>query len=84
MIPARNSAREDKTYTESPQAALNDYLENLHFLPPIPGLGDVNVQTVDLAVNEAVLGKASPADALSKAADNATQLMQDNRAKFEG
>jgi len=82
MIPARNSAREDSVYTESPQAALNDYLENLHFLPPIPGLGDVNVETVDLAVNEAVLGQASPSEALSKAADNATQIMQDNQEKF--
>ena len=84
MIPARNSAREDKAYTDSPQAALDDYLENLHFLPPVPGLGDVTTQTIEVAVNEAVLGQASPSDALSKGAENATQLMEDNQAKFGG
>ncbi|MDQ3525579.1 MAG: ABC transporter substrate-binding protein, partial [Chloroflexota bacterium] len=71
MIPARNSAREEKTFSESPQAALTDFLDNLHFLPPIPGLGDVTVQTIEVAVNEAILGKTSPEDALSQAQSNA-------------
>ncbi len=82
MIPARNSAREQKAFTDSPQAALNDYLDNLHFLPPIPGLGDVTVQTMEVAVNAAMLGKSSPEDALSEAQDNATQLMRENQEKF--
>ncbi len=84
MIPARNSAREDAAFTESPQAVLNDYLENLHFLPAVPGLGDITPQTVEVAVNEAVLGKASPEEALGKAQENATKLMQDNLEKFGG
>ena len=84
MIPARNSAREDSAYTDSPQAVLNDYLENLHFLPAVPGLGDVQPQTLEVAVNEAILGKATPAATLSKNQDNASELMKDNQAKFGG
>ncbi len=84
MIPARNSAREEAAFTDSPQAALSDYLENLQFLPPIPGLGDVTVQTIEVAVNAAILGKSSPEDALSEAQENATEMMKDNQAKFGG
>jgi multiple sugar transport system substrate-binding protein len=82
MIPARNSAREESAYTSSMQYVLNDYLPNVHFLPPVPGLGDVQPQTLEVAVNEAVLQKTSPEAALSKSADNATKLMQENQQKF--
>jgi multiple sugar transport system substrate-binding protein len=54
----------------------------VHFLPPVPGLGDVQPQTLEIAVNEAVLQKASPEEALSKAAKNATKLMEANQQKF--
>jgi multiple sugar transport system substrate-binding protein len=82
MIPARNSAREEAAFTGSKQYVLNDYLENVHFLPPVPGLGDVQPQTLEIAVNEAVLQKTSPEEALSKAAKNATKLMEANQQKF--
>ena len=84
MIPARNAAREDQAFTGSVQNALGDYLDNLHFLPAVPGLGDVQPQTLEVAVNEAVLQKTAPDAALSKAAQNASKLMQDNLAKFGG
>jgi multiple sugar transport system substrate-binding protein len=82
MIPARNSAREEAAFTGSKQFVLNDYLDNVHFLPPVPGLGDVQPQTLEIAVNEAILQKSSPQEALSKAAKNATKLMEDNLKKF--
>lgn len=84
MIPARNSAREDAAYTEAPQAVLNDYLENLHFLPAVPGLGDVVPSTLEVGVNEAMLGKASPEEALSQQQENATKLLAENAEKFGG
>jgi multiple sugar transport system substrate-binding protein len=84
MIPARNSAREEPAFTDSKQFVLNDSLENLHFLPPIPGLGDVQPQTLEVAVNEAVLQKTPVEEALAKSADNATKLMEDNLSKFGG
>jgi multiple sugar transport system substrate-binding protein len=82
MVPARNSARQDPKFTSSPQAALKDYLDNIHFLPPVPGWGDVEPTTMDTAVGEVILGKKQAADALSKAADNATKLMEQNQKKF--
>ncbi len=82
MIPARNAERESDDYTSSPQAALGEQVDSLHFLPPVPGLGDVQIPTLEVAVNEAVLGKTPPADALAKQAENATKLMQQNLEKF--
>jgi multiple sugar transport system substrate-binding protein len=82
MVPARNSVRQDSKFTNSPQAALKDYLDNIHFLPPVPGWGDVEPTTMDTAVAEAILGKKQPSDALKKAAENATKLMEQNKKKF--
>ena len=84
MIPARNDAREEPAFTDSVQYALRDQIDGLRFLPPVPGLGDVQPQTLEIAVNEAVLGKKSPDQALSDAAANATDLMQENLEKFGG
>ncbi len=84
MIPARNSAREDAAYNDAPQAVLNDYLENLHFLPAVPGLGDVVPTTLEVGVNEAMLGKATPEEALTQQQENATKLMAENAEKFGG
>jgi multiple sugar transport system substrate-binding protein len=82
MIPARNSAREEAAFTDSKQYVLNDFLKNLHFLPPVPGLGDVQPDTLEVAVNEAVLQKTPIEKALSTAAGNATKLMEANLKKF--
>jgi multiple sugar transport system substrate-binding protein len=84
MIPARNSAREQSQYTDSPQFALQDQVETLHFLPPVPGLGDVQPSTLEVAVNAAILGKKDPEAALSDAASDATELMGKNLEKFGG
>ncbi len=82
MIPARNSAREEKEFTGSVQHGILDQVDHLHFLPPVPGLGDVQPQTLEVAVNSAILGKQSPEPALSKAAANASKLMEQNLQKF--
>jgi multiple sugar transport system substrate-binding protein len=84
MIPARNSAREEPEFTQSPQAAIAGAIPSMHFLPPIPGVPDVQAQTLEIAVSEAVLGRLEPAASLHQAAAKATQLMQANQRKFEG
>ena len=45
----------------------------MRFLPPVPGLGDVQAQTLEIAVADAVLGKQQPADALKDAAGQGDQ-----------
>jgi multiple sugar transport system substrate-binding protein len=84
MIPARNSAREGAAYTDSPQAVLDPYLENLHFLPSVPGVADTIAPTVEAAVNEAILGRTPVEQALSKYQSNATKLLQQNKEKYGG
>jgi multiple sugar transport system substrate-binding protein len=84
MIPARNSAREEQDFTGSVQYGIVDQVEALHFLPPVPGLGDVQIPTLEVAVNEAVLGQTPVEEALSKQAANATKLMKENLEKFGG
>jgi multiple sugar transport system substrate-binding protein len=83
MIPARAEARDTEEFRSSPQSALSDAIDSMRFLPPIPAIGEVQVQTLEVAVSNAVLGRAAPADALAATAAQATQLMQANLAKFE-
>lgn len=82
MIPARADARETPEFRSSPQAPVAEAIDAMRFLPPVPALGEVQVQTLEVAVSEAVLGRAAPADALAGAARQATQLLQANLAKF--
>ncbi len=84
MIPARTSVREGQEVTSSTQAPIAAKIENLRFLPPVPGLGDVQAQTLELAVANATLLKQDPATALKEAAGRATKLMEANKAKFGG
>ncbi|MDP9432116.1 MAG: ABC transporter substrate-binding protein [Actinomycetota bacterium] len=84
MIPARNSERNGDAFKQLPQAKIAAQEDSFRFLPQIPGVGDVQVQTLELAVNRAVLGQQSPKDALTSAATQASKLMQANKKKFEG
>jgi multiple sugar transport system substrate-binding protein len=84
MIPALNEARDSEEYKNSPQAALGEQVDNLHFLPAVPGLGSVQADTLELAVNKAILGQEPVEDALSQAQGDATELMQKNQEKFGG
>ncbi len=82
MIPARNSAREDPAFTDSPQYALKDQIENLRFLPAVPGLPGVTPETIEIAVNSVMLGRESPEDALAAAQDDANELLEQAREQF--
>ena len=82
MIPARREARETPEFKESPQAPLEEAIPAMRFLPSIPGVPDVQSQTLETAVSEAVLGRLSPNAALEDAAGRATQLLQANLKKF--
>ena len=84
MIPARSAARETPDFTASPQAVLTPTIPTMRFLPTLPGVPDVQSQTLEIAVQEAVLGRVEPAAALRAAAQQATTLMQANLNKFRG
>lgn len=82
MIPARKSVRETPEVQNSTQAPVAEQIQQMRFLPPVPGLGDVQTQTLEIAVAEAALLKKAPADALREQAARATNLMKDNQKKF--
>ncbi|GAB3688834.1 ABC transporter substrate-binding protein [Angustibacter aerolatus] len=82
MVPARKSVRESAAVKGTKQAPIAAEIAQLKFLPPVPGLGDVQSQTLEIAVANGVLGKQTPQAALKDAASKATQLMQANQKKF--
>ncbi|MEN3540695.1 ABC transporter substrate-binding protein [Microbispora sp. ZYX-F-249] len=82
MIPARNSVRQDPQVASLPQIALADDLDAFHFIPPLPGVGDVQTKALELAVAKAVLKQASPADALKEGVATADKLLADNKRKY--
>ena len=56
----------------------------MRFLPTVPGVPDVQVQTLEIAVSNAILGRAKPKEALEAAAAQADKLLQANLRKFKG
>jgi multiple sugar transport system substrate-binding protein len=85
QIPARNSVRESEEFQNlEEQATFAEQVPYLHFAPPVPGIGDVQAEALDTAVNEAILLTKEPAEALNDAANRANQLLEENRQRFEG
>lgn len=82
MIPARNSVREDSEVAGLPQIELAEDLEIFHFLPALPGIGDVQSKALELAVQKAVLGQLPPAEALAEGVRTADKLLAENKQKY--
>jgi multiple sugar transport system substrate-binding protein len=82
MIPAYNPARNSREFTSMPQAALASQVENFQYMPSIPGIGDVNAQTLELAVIEAILGRQTPKASLDQQAARADDILASNAEKF--
>ena len=84
QIPARNSVRESQEFQDLPeQSTIAQEVPYVHFRPPVPGIGDIQPETYDQAVNEAVLRQSDPQTALDEAAERADQLLEENRQKYE-
>ena len=83
MIPARESVR-SSVIGGTVQEPIAEQIDNMRFLPAVPGLGPVQAETLEVAVADGVLGKASPEEALKREADRASKLMQENLEKFGG
>ncbi|WP_127571926.1 ABC transporter substrate-binding protein [Georgenia faecalis] len=83
MIPALTSARETEEFRATPQAALTEAIPSMRFLPPVAAVGEVQVQTLETAIADTILGRADARSALEGAASRATAMMQNNLRKFE-
>ncbi|WP_146065719.1 ABC transporter substrate-binding protein [Arthrobacter pityocampae] len=82
MIPARESVRAEGALDGMPQEAIAEDIDSMRFLPPVPGIGAVQTETLEVGVSKAVLGEESPEDAMTEAAENASTLMEENKASF--
>ena len=83
MVPARKSARETEEFRKLDAAAIAEEIPYVRFPRPIPGIGDVRESTLDVAIQQALSGEVPVREALERSADRATQLMEDNRQKYE-
>ncbi|WP_130013455.1 ABC transporter substrate-binding protein [Serinicoccus sediminis] len=84
QVPARNSARESAEFQDLPeQTELASQIDDLHFLPTVPGIGD-SMSEFDKALNAATLGGTDPAKALADSAERAQKILDDNAAKYGG
>ncbi len=82
QVPARKQVRESAEFKALPeQAALATQIDDLHFPPPVPGIGDALAELTK-AVNEAVLLKTEPAKALADAATRSDKILEANRKKY--
>ncbi|MCU1432091.1 MAG: transporter substrate-binding protein, partial [Actinotalea sp.] len=84
MIPARLSVREEGALEGLKQAPIAEQIDTMRFLPPVPGLGSVQAEALEPAVASVTLGSASAEEALTSAAEQATELMQENLESFGG
>jgi multiple sugar transport system substrate-binding protein len=82
MIPAYDPARNSPEFQSMPQSALSAQINNFRYTPSIPGIGDVNTQTLELAVSEAVLGRRTPQQSLDQQAARADDILASNAEKF--
>jgi multiple sugar transport system substrate-binding protein len=84
QVPARNSVRESAEFKAlKDQETLATQIDDLHFPPPVAGIGDA-MPEFDKAVNQAVLGGQDPKTVLSDAAGRATKILQANLKKYGG
>lgn len=85
QVPARKSVRESKEFKSLKwQSKFAEEVPYVRFVPPVPGIGDVQPESFDQAVNEAVLLKKDPKAALDDAAARADKLLEENRQKYQG
>jgi multiple sugar transport system substrate-binding protein len=84
QVPVRNSVRESAEFKAlKDQSALATQIDDLRFLPSVPGIGDA-MPEFDKALNLAFNGGQDPAKVLGDAAARATQILEANKKKYGG
>ena len=84
QVPARDEVRESQEFKSLKyQPIFAKQLPYVHFTPSVPGIADVRIETLDPAINEAVLLKKEPEAALDEAAKQADELLKENRQKYQ-
>jgi multiple sugar transport system substrate-binding protein len=83
QVPARNSVRQSEEFQQlEAQAAMGTQIEDVAFVPAIPGIGDAQV-LLEEGVQEGILRLSTPAEALRTSAASATQILEANARRFD-
>ncbi len=84
QVPARKEIRESAEFKAlKEQSALGTQIDEVRFAPSVPGIPEA-LLAIDTGVNEAVLLRKPPAQALADAANRANQILEQNRKKYGG
>lgn len=82
QVPARNSVRESAEFQAlEEQAELAAQVDDLVFLPAVPGIGDAMAEW-DRAVNEITLAGNDVASTLEDTANRANQILEENARRY--
>ncbi len=82
-VPARLPVLQQPEFAElSAQANVAEGVEHIRFYPLVPGIAEVQTTILYPAVGDALLGQVSPADALARATEQASFLLQENLTKY--
>lgn len=85
LVPARLDVQATPEFQElGPQRAISSGLGAVRLYPPIPGIFDVQSQTLYQAASDAILRRTTPQAALADAANQARGLLRENSMKYAG
>jgi len=85
QVPANQEVREDPEFEElEVQSTLAEQLDYVQFPPSIPGIGGVIDPVMVQGYQVAILGRKEPQKALDDAANQANQLLEENRSQYGG
>lgn len=82
QVPARDSVRESSEFQAmTEQAELASQIDDLRFLPAVPGIGDAMAEW-DRAVNEITLAGRDVSGTLAEAVSRANQILEENARRY--
>jgi multiple sugar transport system substrate-binding protein len=85
QVPASNTVRNDPAFQGLPeQQVFASQLPSVRFPPAATGVRQIQTETIDVAVNEAILLQKEPKQALDEAASRADQLLAEYRGRYQG
>lgn len=82
-VPARLPVLAQPEFAElEAQSHVAEGVEHIRFYPLVPGIAEVQTTILYPAIGDALLGQASPADALARATEQASFLLSENLTKY--
>ncbi|WP_231747257.1 ABC transporter substrate-binding protein [Auraticoccus cholistanensis] len=82
-VPARLPILQQPEFAElTAQSHVAEGVEHIRFYPLVPGIAEVQTTILYPAIGDALLGQIAPADALARATEQASFLLEENLTKY--